>query len=76
MAYIEYFPSDLSSLKELEILDVRDHGFDLESLIPALQTLPNLKALYIDITSDEEFRDLFSNLASLELLNSESADSF
>jgi Ca2+-binding EF-hand superfamily protein len=67
---IESLPIDMSSLSALNKLDVSNNLFtDVESILPGLKSLPNLKNLLITFIKDSDCQTLVGSLPGLLYLN-------
>jgi hypothetical protein len=63
-------PSDLSSLKQLHSLHINNNLFeDFNELVKALQTLPSLKVLSLNLHHNEEVELVLNVLTNLQVLN-------
>ena len=63
-------PRDLSKLKKLSTLNLRHNNFaSVKAIIPSLASLPSLRALHVDSTTDEEEEALIIGLPNMSVFN-------
>ena len=68
--YLRKLPNDLSALGNIQEFNLNGNPIeDLEAAVDSLQTMPNLKVLYINLHEEEEVDYLLRTLSQLDYLN-------
>lgn len=67
---LQELPSDLSMLLSIEEIRINKNQFrDVFKTINSLTTLPNLKSLHINLSTEEQVDFIMKHLPQLEMLN-------
>ncbi|CDW87543.1 UNKNOWN [Stylonychia lemnae] len=68
--HIRKLPNDLSAMQYIQEFNLNGNPIDdIESAVDSLQTMPNLKVLFINLHEEEQVDYLLRSLNSLEYLN-------